>query len=287
MTAQLASRQTSGDQNMTPEDFQAIATLAKSRFGLALSESKIPLIQSRLSKRLKVLGLADFKSYCGLLNDPNNVDEHNQLLSALTTNVTHFFRENHHFDTLRTEVLPNLIEAAKAGKRVRLWSSACSTGQEPYSMAIELYEACNTAASLDIKILATDIDPKVVQRAQDGVFSAEEVETLSEQRRATHFDPLTGAGGGLRIKDNIRSLVSFGVLNLIEPLPFSGAFDAIFCRNVAIYFDRPTQQDVWTTLTDVLSDQGRLFIGHSERVSGPASERLKASGITTYTKIGA
>lgn len=283
MSAQQATAP-SQEGIMRDQDFRDIAALAKENFGLSLSDTKKPLIQSRLSKRLKLLGLPDFGSYCTLLKESPSADEYNELLSCLTTNVTHFFRENHHFETLKDDLLPGLVAAAQKGARVRLWSAGCSTGQEPYSLAITLLEACNTAASLDIKILATDIDPLVVQTAKLGRYLSEEVTGVSDAQKTKYFKR---DGDEFAINDDVKSLVTFGVLNLVAPLPFAGPFDVIFCRNVAIYFDNPTQQSVWSTLVSVLGSDGHLFIGHSERMSGPAGAMLSGAGITTYKRIGA
>lgn len=263
-------------------DFVDISGFALKHFGLSLSESKIPLIASRLTKRLKALQLDDFAAYREVLHTETNGAERAELLSTLTTNVTHFFREMHHFDYLRDEVLPSALEAAKAGKRVRLWSAGCSTGQEPFSIALTLLEACPEAASYDIKILATDIDPVVVETAKVAVYTDEELGPVPDDLRRRFTTVVSDER--FKIADAARSLVTFGALNLIEPLPVSGPFDAIFCRNVAIYFDRPTQQAVWQKLTSVLSHNGTLFIGHSERMSGPAEAQLNNSGITTYRR---
>jgi chemotaxis protein methyltransferase CheR len=263
-------------------DFVDISGFALKHFGLSLSESKIPLIASRLNKRLKALQLNDFAAYREILHSETEGAERAELLSTLTTNVTHFFRELHHFDHLRSDVLPKLIEHAKAGNRVRLWSAGCSTGQEPYSIALTLLEACPEAASYDVKILATDIDPVVVETAKRATYTEEELAPVSDALRQSYTTPQSG--DTFQINADVRSLITFGTLNLIEPLPVSGPFDAIFCRNVAIYFDRPTQQAVWQTLTGVLGHNGHLYIGHSERMSGPAEARLSNVGITTYRR---
>ncbi|KAE9629200.1 methyltransferase domain-containing protein [Parasedimentitalea maritima] len=279
MTIAHSIEPSAGQFILSDQDFEAVAKFAHKNFGLALSSSKKPLVSSRLSRRLNRLNVRDFKSYLSNLDTPGGEGERSELLSLLTTNVTQFFREPHHFETLREDVLPPLIEKARSGGRVRLWSAGCSNGQEPYTMAMVLNQLCPDAARLDIKILGTDIDPVVVRTAQAAQYPADELAQIPAKYRAK--------GAGDQLPDEILSLVSFGVLNLIEPFPFKGKFDAIFCRNVAIYFDTPTQQHVWSAFQKSLNPGGYLFIGHSERMSGPAATHLQTSGITTYINSSA
>ncbi len=263
------------DFSLTDKDFDVIAQYAHKHFGLAMSSSKKPLVSSRLARRLRLLKISQFKDYIKQLEGPNSDNERNELLSLLTTNVTHFFREPHHFDTLRDEMLPPLIEKARRGGRLRLWSAGCSTGQEPYSIAMLIKSLCPDADRLDIKILGTDIDPVVVRTAQAAKYPKDELAELPKE-----YKPKDLVGD--TIPPSATSLVTFGTLNLIQPFPFKGKFDAIFCRNVAIYFDTPTQQKVWSAFQKALNPGGYLFIGHSERMSGPASAHFKTAGITTY-----
>lgn len=269
----------------TQADFATIARRAQADFGLHLTEAKRDLVYSRLAKRLRQLGLPDFAAYCRLIESQDGIDERVEMLSALTTNVTHFFREEHHFQTLRTSVLPPLIKAARNGRRVRLWSAGCSAGQEPYSLAFTLLDLCPDAARLDIRILATDVDPAIVGRAKAGLYDAEELQSLPDPVRQRYVEP--EEGGRARIGDQPRQLIRFGELNLIQDWPFRGSFDVIFCRNVAIYFDKPTQSRLWSRFAEVLTPGGLLCIGHSERLSGPASEVFEAAGVTTYRKTAA
>ncbi len=261
--------------SLSDKDFEIVAEFAHKNFGLAMSSSKKPLVSSRLARRLRQLNINDFKSYIAQLEGPNASQERNELLSLLTTNVTHFFREPHHFDTLRDETLPPLLEQARKGGRVRIWSAGCSTGQEPYSIAMLLKTLCPDVAKLDVKILGTDIDPVVVRTAQAATYQLDDLAQLPKEYKPKD---LTGD----TMPDSIRSMVTFGTLNLIEPFPFKGKFDAIFCRNVAIYFDTPTQQKVWSAFQRALNPGGYLFIGHSERMSGPAADHLTTAGVTTY-----
>lgn len=270
------------EYRFTDDDFEAIARYASRHFGINLPSTKRQLVYSRLVRRIRALGLPDFKSYVALLDKPEAQDEHPEILAALATNTTHFFRERHHFDLLEETVLPPLLAAARNGRRVRLWSSASSTGQEPFSLAMTVLRLMPEASRYDIRILATDIVPAIVDRAKSARFSDEELSSLSADQRSRFLQPSPDEPGLSVMVPEVRALVSFGVLNLIEPLPMKGPFDVIFCRNVAIYFDRPTQQAVWQALASVLHPEGHLFIGHSERITGPVEQSFRSCGITTY-----
>lgn len=267
------------------DDFTVIAGTAHRDFGLHLTIAKKDLVYTRLTNRIRQLGLGDFASYCRLLQGDAASDERSHLLSALTTNVTHFFREGHHFDTLRDKVLPPLIEAARKGKRLRIWSAACSAGQEAYSLAMTVLTVCPKASQLDIRILATDIDPVILEKARNGTYDNDELTALPGPMRDQFTTPANTSR--FSITAAARDLITFGELNLMNAFPFKGPFDAIFCRNVAIYFDKPTQERLWGRFGELLPDGGHLFIGHSERVSGPAAGWFQSAGVTTYRKTSA
>ncbi|WP_420006762.1 CheR family methyltransferase [Arenibacterium sp. LLYu02] len=266
--------------NLSDQDFEAIAQFAYKHFGLAMSPSKKPLVSSRLSRKLRKQNITSFKDYLKRLDGPNAEQERSELLSLLTTNVTQFFREPHHFETLRKEVLPPLIERAKKGGRVRIWSAGCSIGQEPYTIAAVLHAMCPDSDRYDIKILGTDIDPVVVNTAEGAQYPIEDFNGVPKEYKM-QLEP-GNKPETAKVPQVLRKKVTFGVLNLIQPFPFKGKFDAIFCRNVAIYFDTPTQQKVWQAFQKSLTPGGYLFIGHSERMSGPAAQYMKTAGITTY-----
>ena len=263
-------------------DYAVIARRAYEDFGLNLTPAKKDLVYSRLTKRLRQLGLTDFRPYCALIEAEDSAAERLQMLSALTTNVTQFFREDHHFRILRETVLPPLIATAKAGGRVRLWSAGCSAGQEPYSLAITVLDLFPEAASHDFRILATDVDPVIVARAKAGRYSDEECRSLPASVRERHMLP--DGTGGFVMGDRPRALISFAELNLMSEWPLSRPFHFIFCRNVAIYFDRKTQARLWQRFADLLLPGATLCIGHSERISGPATRSLLPTGVTTYRK---
>jgi chemotaxis protein methyltransferase CheR len=275
-----------GEFLFTLNDFRAISAMLHGDTGIDLPESKATLVYSRLAKRLRLLGLESFRDYCKLVDGNDGADERVLMLAALTTNVTRFFREPHHFEHLKTKVLPPLIQKAKAGGKVRLWSAACSSGQEPYSMALTLLSLLPDAANYDIKILASDIDPKIVAEAREGVYSASALEPVPAGMRDRWFTQVQGHRGekSWSAKSELHNLISFRELNLIGTWPMKGKFDAIFCRNVVIYFNDDTQARVWSRFTPLLEAGGVLYIGHSERVSGPAADQLQPIGITTYSR---
>ena len=264
-------------------EFQAIAGILRAETGIALPSTKRQLVFSRLSRRLRALGLPDFGSYAALVGGPAGSDELRLMISALTTNVTSFFREMHHFETLRDTVLPPLVARARTGGRIRLWSAGCSSGEEPYSIAMVLLDLCPEAARLDIRLLASDVDPQILARAEAGLYDAEALETLPAERRRRWF---RDEGDCARITPDLAAPIRFRELNLSTDWPVKGPFDAIFCRNVAIYFDREVQDRVWAGFARLLEPGGHLFIGHSERVTGPAADLLRPAGITTYIRPG-
>lgn len=272
-----------GEFLLTADDFACLAAMLHADAGIDLSVSKATLLYSRLAKRLRVLGLSDFEQYCALLADPQQQPERREMLAALTTNVTRFFREPHHFDHLRTQVLPPLLAAAQKGARVRIWSAACSSGPEPYSIALTILGLMPDAAKHDVRILATDIDPNMVAFGRAGRYGDEALSPVPLAMRQRWFRP---CAEGMEAGDDLRRLVGFRELNLIGEWPMRGQFDAILCRNVVIYFSEATQARVWSRLTPMLRPGGWLYIGHSERLSGPAVSQYETAGITTYRRRG-
>lgn len=278
----LPLARTSNPASLAPAEFDRVAKIAHREAGLSLSEAKRAMIASRLTRRLRATGLADFAAYLAFLESAEGEDERQHLISALTTNVTSFFRENHHFLTLETDVLPKLASRAQSGQRVRIWSAGCSTGQEPYSIAMSVLRAIPDAARLDIRILATDIDATVLAAAQTGLYASQQLDTLDQALRRQFFSETSS--GEFEVTDHLRSLISFRQLNLIGAWPVRGPFDVIFCRNVVIYFDSVTQAGLWPRFHQVLAPGGTLFIGHSERLDAETTERFVSVGVTTYRK---
>jgi chemotaxis protein methyltransferase CheR len=273
----------SSDFEMSDRDFKDIAAMLYADAGIYIPETKTTLVYSRLVKRLRALNLASFRDYCDLVGSPQGSGERLEMLSALTTNVTRFFREPHHFEHLRDHVLPPLLESARRGGRVRLWSAACSTGPEPYSMALTVLALEPKAAALDVRILASDIDPRVVEEGRRGVYPIAALAEAPPALYKRYFIPISGdERRGLQATEELRRLVVFRTLNLNAAWPMPSKFHAIFCRNVVIYFDEQTQQTVWSKFAGKLERGGILYIGHSERVTGPAAARFVNDGVTAY-----
>jgi chemotaxis protein methyltransferase CheR len=272
-----------GEFLLTERDFRQIAAMLHGDAGISLPDGKATLVYSRLAKRLRALGMASFRDYCELVAGAEGLDERQKMLAALTTNVTRFFREPHHFEHLKTVALPPLVEAARRGGRVRLWSAACSTGQEPYSAAMTLLDVMPDASRYDVRILATDIDPNVVAEGRAGVYSDEAAQGVPAETRRKW---MTRTPTGWQMGDEARALVSFLEMNLIGDWPMKGRFDVIFCRNVVIYFEDETQARIWQRFIGKMTPSAFLYIGHSERVIGEAAAQLKLIGTTAYNLTG-
>jgi chemotaxis protein methyltransferase CheR len=275
-----------GDFVFTGEDFRRISAMLYDMAGITLPETKATLVYSRLAKRLRTLGLTNFRDYCALVDGVEGLDERQKMLAALTTNVTRFFREPHHFDHLLENVIEPMVSDIQSGGRLRLWSAGCSTGQEPYSMALTILSVLPNAANLDVKILATDIDPNVIATAKAGVYAEDLVEAIPAQVRSRWLERDPDDRRSWRVGDAARSLVAFNELNLMGQWPMKGQFQAIFCRNVVIYFDEPTQERIWTRFAGYLPQGGRLYVGHSERVNA-MSVGYVSEGLTSYVYRGA
>lgn len=263
--------------------FARAADLVRRECGITLSQAKSNLIVSRLGRRLKALNLPDFHAYLDFVEGNGGRQERRKMTSLLTTNVTRFFREPHHFDSLREDVLPGLVAKAKRGSSVRIWSAGCSSGEEPLSIGIEILKLFPDAPDLDMRILGTDLDPVSLQTARTGMYENAALEKVPGDLRARFFE-LDQNGQKLRATAKLRSLVTYAELNLMEPWPMQRAFDVIFCRNVMIYFDNTTQAALWPRFADALQPGGMMFIGHSERLNGPGAKRFEPAGVTQYRR---
>ncbi len=284
--ARTDHRPGAGSHELNAAALARISALARREAGLDIAPGKSAMVRTRLSRRLRLLGLPDFDAYCDLVSGADGKAELAAMISALTTNVSHFFREQHHFDILREETIAALADAAQTGGRVRIWSAGCANGQEPYSIAMTLLEA-GISPDADVRVLATDIDAAVVSHARLGRYPQAMAENIPEHLRAAYFDPgdsptepFWTAGPALR------RLTRFRVLNLLDDWPMRGAFDAIFCRNVVIYFDAPTQERLWPRFAAALRADGWLFLGHSERLSASARPFFENRGVTAYRRSG-
>jgi chemotaxis protein methyltransferase CheR len=253
-------------------EFAVFQALVYGRTGIVLGPHRRPLLQARLGKRLRALGLASFTEYHRLLMERDaGGEEMNRLVNAITTNKTEFLREPHHFDYLAGVWSPAVKArlAENGNARVRAWSAACSTGEEAYTIALTLLDALGPV-EFDIRILASDIDTEVLGTAASGVYAVETLAAFTSAVLMRHFLKGTGAKTGLvRVRPEVRRLVTFRHINLLDDAwPIHTRFDVIFCRNVLIYFDRPTQQRVLEHLLEYLQDDGLLVLGHSESVHG-------------------
>ena len=270
---------------MTDRDFAFIRALAKSHTGIELGDQKKEMIYSRIVRRIRSLRLNSFAAYCHYLE--NNLDiELTDFINAITTNLTAFFREAHHFDFLKQTVLPELKQIHQSDKRLRIWSAGCSTGEEPYSLAITLHEALHGSNGWNARILATDLDSNVVAHGRAGIYSAERFRGLDPKIVGKYFSrPCDDnfSDGSLMVNDGLKQYITFNRLNLLGPWPMKGKFDVIFCRNVVIYFSKDTQRVLFDRYADILNPNGYLFIGHSESLHG-VSKRFESLGRTIYRK---
>jgi len=263
-------------------DFDAIARFIAAEAGLCLAESGQALVYSRLVRHVRRLGCNSFSDYLQIVMADETGKEREILVHALTTNTTRFFREPAHYDIFARNILPELIERARQGGRVRLWSAGCSTGEEAYSLAAVILSQFPQAGQYDFRILGSDINHLVLERAAIGHYEIEQVASVPESYRDLMFEPEIGPDGTRSIRAGLKQLISFRYLNLVAPWPVQGPFDAIFCRNVAIYMDQPTQHRLWAGFEAVLAPKGILFIGHSERLGADVGRRLFPCGPTAY-----
>ena len=276
VNAALAVSDSSREFDLSDRDFSRVCRLIHTRAGIALNESKRNMVYSRLSRRLRERELSSFADYLDLL-EADESDEWQDFVNALTTNLTSFFRESHHF-----EMLAELLAATAPGKQVALWSAASSTGEEPYSMAMTAVDASRASAPA-ARILATDIDTHVLETGRRGVYRDDNVAKLDADLVRRHFQRGTGSNAGLaRVKKELRDMVCFRQFNLLQPgWSMKEKFSAIFCRNVMIYFDKPTQRALIERLAARLEPGGMLFIGHSENLMW-ARDVFEPCGRTAY-----
>lgn len=267
---------------MSEADFHFIQQIAKERTGIELGSHKREMIYSRIVRRIRALRLPDFGSYCRFL-EANPEAELTNFINAITTNLTAFFREKHHFDYLLDVVLPEIKKRNQATKRIRIWSAGCSTGEEPYSLAITLHKAL-AREKWDAKILATDLDTNVVAHGRKGIYTRDRVNGLPDALISENFQSvMLGEAQAYEVRSHLKEYITFNHLNLLGPWPMKNSFDLIFCRNVVIYFSKDTQRTLFDRYANILVDSGYLFIGHSESLHG-VSKRFDPLGKTMYRK---
>lgn len=265
----------------TDADFRYVVEQAKRHAGISLADHKRDMVYSRLARRVRALGLSSIREYCDLLESARQDEEIGHFVNAITTNLTSFYREAHHFIHLKEQ-----LSKVRKGQRIRLWSAGCSAGMEPYTMALTAIEALDNLQQYDIRILATDIDTNILDRAARGMYPQQDMEKVPREllmkffaRREEGKEVFYEAG------EELKRIIAFKPLNLMGEWPMKGPFDAIFCRNVMIYFDKPTQDTLLTRFGRLLKPQAHLYLGHSESVRGlEATFRLLNN--TIYQKVG-
>lgn len=289
--------------------FEKIAALLYRLAGIHLAPHKFEMMYARLVRRLRALGLADFDGYCALLDSDQGADEVGFLVNAMTTNLTAFFREPHHFKHLAEVLLPALANRTQEGRtqdgrarpRLRIWSAGCSSGPEPYTIAMVLVRSLPNPRTWDARILATDIDTRMIETARAGVYPASYADSIPAEVRGRFARPGPAMAPGPRddpggsatdaqrrrepsivMSPELKALITFKPLNLLEPWPMKGPFDAIFCRNVLIYFGPDTQRTLCARFQGISRPGGTLFLGHSERIEAASLQKIAQIGTTAY-----
>ena len=270
------------DFNFSEKDFKYIRNLIMDHTGIVLADHKVDMVYGRLTRRLRELNLESFDSYLSTLD--NDEQELVHFVNALTTNLTAFFREPHHFEFLASKLLPKILKN-KASKRLRIWSAGCSSGEEPYTIAMTVRSIIPENSGWDVKILATDLDTNMVEKGSKGIYTEERVTGLSSQNMKKWVKKGKGDTASMvKMDDRLREMITFKQLNLMHEWPMKGPFDLIFCRNVVIYFNKETQGILFDRYADMLVNDGHLFIGHSESMY-KICDRFKLLGQTIYMRL--
>jgi len=251
---------------LTDTQFNKISQLLYQISGITLQHGKEELVKARLGKRLRVLGLNNYDEYLTYINNDTSRNELSTMTDALTTNKTSFFRETQHFEFLQKHILPNV---PKNSRNLRIWCAGCSSGEEPYSLGIILNESIPNIYNWDIKVLATDISPTMLQKAREAIYSEDLIMDVAPSIKRKYFKKVNGdSSQNYQVHDKIKSLIKFARLNLMGPWQMRGPFDVIFCRNVMIYFDRITREKLIHRFWKLIKPHGFLFVGHSESLTG-------------------
>ncbi|MEL6688278.1 MAG: protein-glutamate O-methyltransferase [Pseudomonadota bacterium] len=272
---------------LSERDFERIIARLEKQTGITMTPDKHTLVHSRLQRRIRALGLSSFKTYCDLLERPEGREEQVHFVNALTTNLTSFFRESHHFKHLVEEALVPFKTSLRSGGRLRIWSAGCSTGEEPFCIAMMLMSICPNAFEQNARILASDIDSNVLRTAFRGEYAESQMKGVPTPLLRKFFDKDVRDGViTYRANETLRRIIAFRKLNLnAESWPMKGKFDIIFCRNTLIYFDDDRQAEILKRFRDALNPGGYLYIGHSERVKGPAEPALERVGVTIFRAV--
>lgn len=288
MTALAALPPRGGEREMefafSASDHRAIADMIYAESGILLPETKAKLIYGRLARRLRACGLNDFPSYLAMIE--TDAEERARAVDALTTNHTSFFRENHHFEHFRDTLWPDFRQRLAGGGRVRVWSAACSSGEEPYSLMMTIagqdVRAAEKLANQDFRLLATDLSPSVIATARSGRYPLDTTRAMPASMRSTWCRKV---GDQEELHPALRAPIAFRELNLLRGWPMKRPFDVIFCRNVMIYFDEPTKARLLGRFADQLVDGGIIYIGHAERIPPEVADRFRCIGRTAFQKV--
>ena len=266
---------------LSDRDFSFVQDLVYQKTGIVIGDHKREMIYRRLARRVRELNLVDLNAYCKILKSEDECEMVN-FINAVTTNLTSFFRENHHFEFLSKTFFPDFLSAGNS--KLRIWSSASSTGEEPYSIAMTMLDSLEgRLSSVDAKILATDLDTQVLKTARNGEYNSDKLKDLPHSIKSKWFKTSSHNPKFLSVDDKLKNSITFNKLNLLGEWPMKGKFDVIFCRNVLIYFDRPTQEKLIKRFYDVLIPKGILMLGHSESIL-KGSKDFEHLGKTIYRK---
>ncbi|MCW8878780.1 MAG: protein-glutamate O-methyltransferase CheR [Kangiellaceae bacterium] len=263
----------------TQQNFEHVVALINRLSGISLSERKTDMVYSRLARRIRKLNAGDFDNYLDIVE--SDEEEKVNFINALTTNLTHFFREQHHFDYLRNQFIPELFRQNK--RRIRFWSAGCSTGEEPYTLAMVWHDIKNKPIDVDFKILATDLDTNVLDKCRKGIYTEEKLKPVEKEYLKWFKQTGDCRQDEWQINPKLQDYIFFKQLNLMNEWPMKGPLDLIICRNVLIYFDKPTQQSLVRRFNELLADDGCLILGHSENLSAEKG-LFTAIGRTIYRK---
>jgi chemotaxis protein methyltransferase CheR len=267
---------------MTAADFRKISAMSYAMSGIVLTDAKQEMVYSRLARRVRTLQLKTFEEYLKYIEKhPSGKAEREHFQNAITTNLTSFFREGHHFEYLAKTAIPDLMNIHRHDKRIRVWCCAASTGEEPYSIAMTFREAIPRIDDWDIKILATDIDSECIAQCKAGMYRQDRLDGMAPERVKRWFK---NTGSGFEVDAKLKQLLTFKTLNLLDDWPMRGPFDVVFCRNVIIYFDKHTQRQLFARMENLMPSGRYLFIGHSESLLH-VSKQFTSQGSTIYHRV--
>lgn len=265
----------------TRGDFERIVKIIYKVSGISLSDRKEDMVYSRLARRLRSLRINTFNDYLNYVIEDN--EEQNAFVNSLTTNLTHFFREEHHFDYLNKILFPKIF--TKPSNRIRFWSAGCSTGEEPYTLAMVWEHLANRPKNIDFKILATDLDTNVIESGRKGIYSVDKLAPVADEYMKWFSQTADCTGNQNQVDDQLKQYIHFKQLNLMQDWPIKGPFQLIICRNVLIYFDKPTQEKLIKRYYNLLEPDGCLILGHSESL-GANKDMFENLGKTIFRKLG-